>query len=67
MSTTMRVKFLPDGSVKLTVDGEVPTEIHDAVAADIDKLTLALGGPVRVEGGHKHSVGRLVQTIRIKR
>lgn len=55
--TTMRVRFLPDGSVKLAIEGEVDVEIHDAVEMDINNLALQLGGKVDRQG-HEHGHGQ---------
>ena len=55
----MRVRFLPDGSIKLTIDGEVPMEIHDATEESLDELADMLGGGSTRESheSHRHRHG----------
>ena len=48
------VQFLKDGSIKLTIDGEVPQEIHEATEMALDDLARKLGGPVKREHSHGH-------------
>lgn len=68
---TLKASFLPDGSVKLEIVGEVDATIHDAVEADLENLVRRLGGGAvrelrEVEGthaehhhhGHAHVHGR---------
>lgn len=63
---TMTARFLPDGSVKLEISGEVEATIHDAVEADLVDLEKQLGDVVargsldpqheyvHSHGGHQH-------------
>lgn len=66
---TLKAIFLPDGSLKIEVSGDVDATVHDAVQADLDALVSALGGDVKTEslgpeevhvhshGGHVHAHG----------
>ena len=53
-ATGFKVDFLPDGSVKITIDGDVPTEIHDATEAALTDLVQRLGGAAKREALHAH-------------
>ena len=59
MGVVFKVEFLKDGSIKLTVDGEVPVDIHDATEQAFDDLAVMLGGGVKREplAAHQHTYG----------